>query len=557
MDFGVDLVPALPVSWQAAVGVSVLAGVASHQLIFRPVEIDSYVWRILFIYLSTLAAIFGGHVRMGDYHVVAALLRTLLIATAYNVGVGASIFVYRGFFHPLRRFPGPFWARISRFYAMGKMIQSRRGFEDTQKLHQKYGDIVRVGPRELSINLPSAIRPLHGAQTQTTRPPWYSQTSRHASKSSLVNTRDLTAHKLRKKVWERALGSRALEQYESRVQEKLELLLSKIGETNGKPIDMTKYSMYFSFDVMADIGLSKNFHMLESTSFHPAIKGIRDTMWFIGLLVTIPWMLYLVGSTPGLSSLSQFSMWCNEQVDEKRKILASEKEKEPQDILSWLLKAMDEKDPSAPPSERAVQEDSRLLIIAGSETTAGVLSNAFHLLLTNPHTYERLQKELQKEFPGGIRDWTYEKAKAIPYLDWIAYEALRLRPSAPLGLPRDVPPQGLTIDGVFIPGGTIAAVPTYTIQRDARYWTEALAFRPERWEDCPTDSVPWIAFNRGPWTCPGKGLAMMEVRMVLSRIFLQYDVKFPLGIGGDTFERDIIDNASMVLPPLYITFTPN
>ncbi|UKZ83912.1 hypothetical protein TrVFT333_011727 [Trichoderma virens FT-333] len=553
---GDALFPAVPSSWQLTVGLSMIAGVVSHHLVFRPVEIDSYLWRLLFIYLFTLAAIFGGYIRIGEYRVVAALLQTVLVAAAYNVGVLTSIFVYRAFFHPLREFPGPFWARISRFYAMGKMIQSRKGYEDIQKLHQKYGDIVRVGPRELSINRPSAIRSLYGAHSQTSRPPWYSQTSRHPSKSSLINTRDSAAHKLRKKIWEKALGSsRALDVYESRVLEKVDLLLSKIEEANGNPIDMTKYFMYFSFDVMADVGFSKNFNMLESTSIHPAIKGVHDTMWFIGLLTTIPWMLYMVGSTPGLNSLSRFSIWCHEQLNEKRKILASEKEKEPQDVMSWLLNAMDKGDPAAPPSERAVQEDSRLLIIAGSDTTAGVLANAFHLLLTNPHTYEHLQAEIQKQFPGGISDWTYEKAKAIPYLDWIVYETLRLRPTAAAGMPRALPSQGLMIDGEFIPGGTIASIPPYTLQRDARYWAEPLTFRPERWEDCSTDSVPWIAFNRGTWSCPGKGLVMMELRMVLSRVLLQYDVTLPPGMGGDTFERDTIDNVSMVVPALYLTFT--
>lgn len=47
---------------------------------------------------------------------------------------------------------------------------------------------------------------------------------------------------------------KALDVYESRVQSKVELLLSKIEETNGTPVDMTKYFMYFSFDVMADVG---------------------------------------------------------------------------------------------------------------------------------------------------------------------------------------------------------------------------------------------------------------------------------------------------------------
>ncbi|KAL6854541.1 cytochrome P450 [Trichoderma novae-zelandiae] len=545
-------------SWQLAAGVALLAGIASHHLVFRPYEIDTYAWQLVFIYTTAVATVFASHVHIGGYASTSALLQTLFFAHVYNCSVVVSILVYRAFFHPLRKFPGPFLARFSRLYAMSKMVQSRKGYEDVQKLHLEYGDIVRVGPRELSINRPSAIRAIYGAHTQTTRPPWYSQISRHAEKSSLVNTRDVVMHKQRKKVWERALGSRALEVYEPRVRAKTELLLSKIDAAEGNPIDVTKYFMYFSFDVMADVGFSKDFHMLESTSYHPAIKGVHKTMSFIGVLSTVPWLIYMIGSIPGLTTFNRFSMWCHDEVSEKRKVLAVGKEKEPQDVMSWLLKAMDDNDPSAPPGEQAVQEDARLLIIAGSDTSAGVLANAFYLLAGNPRCYQQLQTEVQKQFPGGLSEWTYEEAKAIPYMDNVIHETLRLRPTVPGGMPRNIPPQGLSIDGQLIPGGTIAAVPTYTIQRDGRYWADPLAFRPERWEGCATTDggVAWMAFSRGPWACPGRSLAMMEMRMVLSRVALQFDVGFALGKGGEGFERDTVDNVSMTLPELNLVFTP-
>ena len=49
---------------------------------------------------------------------------------------------------------------------------------------------------------------------------------------------------------------------------------------------------------------------------------------------------------------------------------------DPRDIMSWLLKAEEEGDNSAPPGEMAIQEDARLLIIAGSDTTSAGLVNA-------------------------------------------------------------------------------------------------------------------------------------------------------------------------------------
>lgn len=65
-----------------------------------------------------------------------------------------------------------------------------------------------TGPREISINRPSAIRPIYEPPTQTTRSPWYAQVSNDVTKISLNSTRVHKVHKQRKKGWERGLGSR-------------------------------------------------------------------------------------------------------------------------------------------------------------------------------------------------------------------------------------------------------------------------------------------------------------------------------------------------------------
>ncbi|KAH6603186.1 cytochrome p450 [Trichoderma cornu-damae] len=226
--------------------------------------------------------------------------------------------------------------------------------------------------------------------------------------------------------------------------------------------------------------------MLKSTSEHPALQGVRESMFFIGVIGTVPWLLYMVGKIPGMTSYNRFYIWCNQQLKAKR----------------------------------------------------------------------TLQEAVQEQIPGGIADWTYEKAKAIRYLDYVIQETLRLRPSVPAGLPREVPRQGLTIDGEFIPGGAIVAVPTYTLQRDARRWSEPLSFKPERWESLSTEKAPWIAFSRGQYVCPGRHLAMMGLRMVLSRIALQYDIAFPLGHNGERFEKDTKDTFTLTLPELVLVFTP-
>ncbi|PNP40611.1 hypothetical protein TGAMA5MH_07608 [Trichoderma gamsii] len=536
-------------SAQVTAAVSLLAGVVSHHLVFRPFEIDGYAWQIFFTYLITFFVLIIGNVHFAGYGVILALTRALLIATAYNAGVVSSIFVYRAFLHPLKRFPGPFLAKISRFYAMNNAARQVQAYKDVQNLHKQYGDIVRVGPRELSISRPSAIKIIYEHPTRTTRSPWYAQVSNDVTKISLNSTRILKVHKLRKKAWERGFGFRALAVYAPRVKAKVDLLLSKIAEHGGRPIDMTEYAMFFGFDVMGDIGFSKDFHMLESGSEHPAIKGVHDSMLAIGVLGTAPWLLSMISKVPGAAAgFSRFTAWCHQQLQEKRKVVAHEaamfKDRDPRDVISWLIKAFSEGDSSAPPGEMAMQEDARLLIITGR----------LYFLAKNPYSYRQLQAAVEEQFPTGANDWTYEKS--IPYVDYVIQETLRLKPSVPGGLPRVAPPQGLMIDDDFIPGGTVVSVPTYTIQRDPRFWSDAHDFRPERWEKLSTEKAPWIPFTRGQWACPGRNFAMMELRMVISRIALEYNIEIAEEDLGERFDEEAKDTFTLTLPPLRFLFSP-
>ncbi|KAL7811419.1 cytochrome P450 [Trichoderma gracile] len=559
MDIVDILAAACRTSWQAASLVALLAGVTSHHLIFRPFEIDGYAWQLLFIFVGSVVALILAHIQIGGYDITSAVCRASLVSNAYNAGVAVSILTYRAFFSPLNRFAGPFMAKLSRFYAMRNAAKSVKAFEDIQKLHEKYGDIVRVGPRELSINRASAISVIYGTPTRTTRSPWYAQVSNDVTKISLNSTRVLRVHKLRKKIWERGLGFRALAVYAPRIKTKVDLLLSKIAEQGGRPMDMTEYSMFFGFDVMGEIGFSKDFHMLELEIEHPAIKGVHESMLAIGVLGTMPWLLSMISKVHGAAAgFSRFTAWCHQQLQEKRKIVASEaaalKDQDPRDIISWLIKALNEGDPSAPPGEMAIQEDARLLIIAGSDTTSAAIANALYYLASNPDAYQRLQATLRDQFPRGIQDWSYENK--IPYLDHVIQETLRLKPSVPGGLPRVAPPEGLMIDDIFIPGGTVVAVPTFTVQRDPRFWPDPNAFKPERWDGLSTENSPWLPFTRGQWACPGRNLALMEMRMVLSCIALQYNMSLAYSEAAKRFDSDVMDTFTLTLPPLHIVFTP-
>ncbi|KAI1511990.1 Cytochrome P450 [Pyrenophora tritici-repentis] len=230
------------------------------------------------------------------------------------------------------------------------------------------------------------------------------------------------------------------------------------------------------------------------------------------------------------------------------------------DIISWLLKAVKEKDVSAPQTAAALEDDSRLMIIAGSETTAVTLATALFYLAKYPAKQTKLQHLLNQSMPGGFMDWSYEKAKSISYLDDIINETLRLQPALMTGGARETPAKGVQIDDTYIPGNTNVVIPVSLIQRDPRWWQQAEEFVPERFgelkQEMETEGAPYLPFSLGVYSCPGKNLAMMSLRTALSMIAMSFDVGFAPGETGVRFEEEKLDTLTVTLPPLYLKFTP-
>jgi cytochrome P450 len=92
----------------------------------------------------------------------------------------------------------------------------------------------------------------------------------------------------------------------------------------------------------------------------------------------------------------------------------------------------------------ALAEDSRLIIVAGSDTTAATLTCAFYHLAKNPAVYKKLQRCVDTVFPGGDKEFNYTTAaSSLPFLEGVINETMRLTPAVPAGLMRTTPLEGI------------------------------------------------------------------------------------------------------------------
>lgn len=88
-------------------------------------------------------------------------------------------------------------------------------------------------------------------------------------------------------------------------------------------------------------------------------------------------MNILLGVPGATRKFERFSEWCHERLFVRRKSMALEQtaheNKEPSDLIGWLIKAQEDGDRTAPPTEAAIREDARMLVLAGRSVSSSLL----------------------------------------------------------------------------------------------------------------------------------------------------------------------------------------
>ncbi|KAK0609046.1 Tryprostatin B 6-hydroxylase [Lasiodiplodia hormozganensis] len=350
------------------------------------------------------------------------------------------------------------------------------------------------------------------------------------------------------------------------MQDTIGVFLDQIACERGQRINITEWIAMLAYDIMGVVSFGKDFGSLRAAKEVHAIKQLRDTMRSLGLLFSVPWVINFLSNMPGLGgAMGPFGAYCKRLVSEKRKMLMEKKvvETTPADVMSWLIQAFEEGGPSGAPTLAALHADGRALVIAGSDTTYGALTNALFHLASNPAIYAKLQAEVDSVCPDGEASFSHEKVKNLPLLDGVINETLRLKPPVPNGTPRLTPPEGLQIDDdLYIPGNVHVIMPPWVMHRDERYFEKPLEFIPERWilggekAGMIKDRNAFFPFQIGMFHCAGKQLAYWEMRSVLARLALRYNIRFASAQDGKDYESKLFNTVTLSPPPLGMCFRP-
>ncbi|KPM42947.1 hypothetical protein AK830_g3621 [Neonectria ditissima] len=458
----------------------------------------------------------------------------------------------------LNQIPGPRLAGLTDFWRLF-VVWGRRPELVHIQLHERYGDIVRLGPRTVSVGDPQAIKIIYGLNSGFVKSDFYpvQQTTANGTPlQSMFNTTDSKFHAKLRRAVSNAYAMSTLVNFEPLVDststEFLKQLKERYADRNDDSgvCDLGKWLQFYAFDVIGELTYSKRLGFVDrGVDVDDIIGNLEWLLNYVAVVGQVPFLDQLLLKNPIRLWLSKFKLGSSTSpvVEFAKKQMASRRVTDEEDGEKLLSKGPSRKDFLSRFTEASIKDPAfiskdRVLALtvanmfAGSDTTAITLRAIFYNLLRNPASMNKLLEELSGEtkagrFPSDEALVRWDQVRELPYLGAVINEALRCHPAAGLTLERVVPPQGMTVAGHHLPGGTIVGCSAWVIHRDESiFGPNAAEFRPERWIDATAEGQAKMkntlfAFGAGSRTCIGKNISLLEMYKLVPAILRTFEIE--------------------------------
>ncbi|KAJ7065714.1 cytochrome P450 [Mycena amicta] len=390
---------------------------------------------------------------------------------------------------------------------------------------------------------------------------------------------ELEEHKRQRRILTQAFGPAQIRLFTDTFLQKATQLrdiwatqLSEAGTGGTTTIDVFAWLRRMTLDVIGEAGFDYQFHSLERqgqtkagsdeledlfTEVLHSPKAPRNVMFRLAQNIYPVLQLIPLPGTRVLAALRANMDAIGFQILARSKAAVqgtagSKKHQlgEQRDLLSILLKA--NLSPDIKESQRMTDMEAigqiPTFLFAGHETTSSAVSWSLHALSVNT----RAQSKLRTELLALGANPTMEELNALPYLEAVVRETLRLHPPAVaaqrMAMQDDVLPlgkvyvdaQGREYDSLPLRKGQLIHIPIRAVNTDKEIWgADAEEFRPERWEDIPAavSSIPGVyanllTFLGGPHSCIGFRFSLAEFKATLFTLLRAFEFSNIEDIGG-------------------------
>ncbi|KAE8448885.1 hypothetical protein EG329_008681 [Mollisiaceae sp. DMI_Dod_QoI] len=353
---------------------------------------------------------------------------------------------------PLSKIPGPLLNKLSPIpWAIENLTGNAMNL--VPKLFEKYGEVIRVGPKDVLIAEKSGVLKIL-VDEDFVKAPIYESVRVDPNVTSLITERDKALYRQKRRLISPGFSISYLNGLEPLMKECLDVFercLNRECEKGGgyAVINMSNMLGNLTSDVMSATSFGGSFGLVESND--TKMKNmILDRLKRAALDSHLPFIKYLPFVPPSQGEEM------NNMIDNIVANRKAESQKPKKDLLQIFVD-VNKANPEAF-SHSHVREEMSLFMIAGSDTTSTTATFTLLLLVNNPDKLKKAIQELDVSFPAKDDPITFAKTQDLPYLNAVINESMRVMPIVTLGLARWTEETSM-ISGFEIPKGVGATSP--------------------------------------------------------------------------------------------------
>ncbi|KAL4923303.1 bifunctional cytochrome P450/NADPH--P450 reductase [Aspergillus undulatus] len=306
-------------------------------------------------------------------------------------------------------------------------------------------------------------------------------------------------------------------------------LALKWARYGGEPITVTDDFTRLTLDTIALCSMDFRFNSYYKEGVHPFVEAMGDFLTESGdraRRLPIPSFFYRGKDKKFFDDIEVMRNTANEILQERKKEKNLDTRK---DLLSAMLNGVDPKT-GKKMTEQSILDNLITFLIAGHETTSGMLSFALYHLMEDPDAYRKAQQEVDSVC--GKTPIRFEHLSKLSYISAVLRETLRLTP--PLPVFNVAPKKDEVVGGKYvIKEGELVIVLIGSSQMDPKVFGEDVGvFKPERMLDENFNRLnkefpnAWKPFGNGTRGCIGRPFAWQEALLVLAMLLQNFDFEF-------------------------------
>lgn len=295
-------------------------------------------------------------------------------------------------------------------------------------------------------------------------------------------------------------------------------------------IDLCQELMRLTVDVITQLAFGIDFNTIEKEG--PVIQQNMDKVFpMLNRRVNAPFAYWRHFKLAKDRELDRALEHLEQQVDEIIKGVRRRMEAEPAlfnhptNFLEAIIAAKESEGVDF--SDADIFANVCTLLLAGEDTTANTIAWTVNYFMEYPEYLAKAREETDRVLGNSYLAGEIDQLSELPFLEAFYNESMRLKPVAPLGAVE--PLQDTEILGYQIPRGMVIMTLHRHVACQEENFYKGSTFDPERWLttknelSCSHDTTAFIPFGMGPRFCPGRNLALLQIKEVLSMLIKNFD----------------------------------